>query len=166
MDFPPCRQISGRARAVPPFGHRLAAPMTHPGRLRDPNHLAKSIIDIATHYPNVARGPVSRYGRDQKLRRFLLRLTGCCRIDRDWKSPQINAPAKTTNTDTTAAETRIESTGIATSFEFRGSMPDCEMQSLTRIKLWRQVESAASERITPPPRLPPASRPADERFQA
>jgi len=66
--------------------------------------------------PNVARGPVAPHRCDQKLRRFLLRLTGSCRIDPDWKSPQINTPAKITKTDTTAAETRIESTGIATSF--------------------------------------------------
>jgi hypothetical protein len=75
------------------------------------------------------------HGRDQKLRRFLLRLTASCRIGCEWKSPQIITPAKIRNTDTTAAETNIESTGIATSFGFRGSVPNSQMRSLMRIKL-------------------------------
>jgi len=52
---------------------------------------------------------------DQKLQRFLLRLAGPCRAGRVWKLPQINTPANTTNTDTTAAETRIELMGTAIS---------------------------------------------------
>jgi hypothetical protein len=34
--------------------------MTHPKRPKDPNPLAKPIIDITTHYPNAVRGPVAR----------------------------------------------------------------------------------------------------------
>ena len=53
---------------------------------------------------------------DQKLRRLVLRLTVSCRIGCVRKSPQINTPEKTANTATTAAETRIESTGTAITF--------------------------------------------------
>jgi hypothetical protein len=52
---------------------------------------------------------------DQKLRRFPLRLLDLRRAGSVWKLPQINTPANTTNTDTTAAETRIESMGVAIS---------------------------------------------------
>jgi hypothetical protein len=56
------------------------------------------------------------HGRDHELRRLLLPPTVFCRIGCDRKSPQINTPEKTANTDTTAAASRIGSTGIATSF--------------------------------------------------
>jgi hypothetical protein len=70
---------------------------------------------IGTKCQTSLAGLVARHSCDQKLRRFVLRSTGCC-IGREWKSAQISAPAKTTNIDSTATETRIESTGIATSF--------------------------------------------------
>jgi hypothetical protein len=54
--------------------------------------------------------------RDQKLRRFRSLSAGVCRSDWDCRSPQANAPAKTTNIITTAAEISIDSIGITTSF--------------------------------------------------
>jgi hypothetical protein len=47
---------------------------------------------------------------------FLLRSAGLGRRTSVCKFPQISTPANTTNTETTAAETRIESMGIGASF--------------------------------------------------
>jgi len=52
---------------------------------------------------------------NQELRRLLLRSSDRCPLDPDCKSPHNKTPAKITNTVTTAAETTIESTGMATS---------------------------------------------------
>jgi hypothetical protein len=65
---------------------------------------------------------IARCSHDQKPRRFLLRFAGCCCAGSVRKLPQMGTPAKIAKTKTTAAETGIESTGIATSFEFRGTM--------------------------------------------
>jgi hypothetical protein len=79
---------------------------------------------IGTMCQTSLAGLVARHSCDQKLRRFVLRPTGRCRLGREWKSAQISTPAKTTNIDSTATETRIESAGIATSFCLGGSMPN------------------------------------------
>jgi hypothetical protein len=99
------------------------------------NFVTADLIEIKLHrerLPNWTIPAIKRCGwgrspaawRDQKLRRFLFRPTGSCGIGCDWKSPQMITPAKITNTDTTAAETSIESTGIATSFGFPSNMPN------------------------------------------
>ncbi len=68
--------------------------------------------------PTLGTEQCLRTGPDviRSYRRCLLWLTGTRRIAPDWKSLQITPPAKTANTDTIAAEIRIESTGMALSF--------------------------------------------------
>ena len=75
----------------------------------------RGVVPIKLVGSNAARGPVTRHGPDQKLRRLLLPSAGSRRAGAVWKLAQINTPAKITKTETTAAETKIESTGIATS---------------------------------------------------
>src|SRR5215212_10691075 len=89
--------------------------------LISPDLAPNALIEIKAN--EECRGPkrqrsLGRTGsRDQKLRRFTLRSAGPCPAASVWKLPQISTPANTTNTETTAAETRIESMGIATSFD-------------------------------------------------
>ena len=63
-----------------------------------------------------ARKIAAEAAADQKLRRLRGPASDSCGNGRDWRSPQIKAPAKMMNIVTTAAEISIESIGIATSF--------------------------------------------------
>jgi cytochrome c len=85
------------------------------------------------------REAVAAPDADQKLRRFRVELTGSLEIDPDCKSPQISTAEKSANTANTAAQTTIESTGIATScFGFKGSMPSGGTKVLMRIKFLKR----------------------------
>lgn len=89
-------------------------------------------------FPSLMRLGISLESRprplpDQNGRRLRISRTGC-RVPGAWTLAQASTAAKTMKAETTAAETRIDSTGIATSIEARPNIVAPGKSSLTSIK--------------------------------